>query len=834
MKTNENTGEEKYYDHLSQREQEVLALLAQNLSDREIAARLFLAYATVKWYNRQIYNKLGVDNRQNAVERATLLGLLKSTTISDRPKHNLPAQLTPFIGRMGELEQLGQFIHQTSTRLITLLAPGGMGKTRLALEVAAEAAPKFSDGVYFIPLAPLTLAEQLITAVASSIGLQFLQEERSPKQQILDFLRHKQVLLLLDNYEHLLDGTSLVDEILRNASQVKILVTSRERLNLNGETVFAIDGLLYPEQSGEEYNLEYPAIQLFLQCALRAYPQFVLHDEKSMLQICQLVQGMPLAIELASAWVGTLSLSEITVEIEQNIDFLSTSMANIPPRLRSIRAVFDATWSRLTDEERHVFSRMSVFHAGCTREAAQHIAGANAHILAGLVNKALLWHQLEEQRYEIHELMRQYAAEQLAIAGETEATLKQHLDYFGEYARRWATALKTPAQLEALDRLDADFENLREAFERAIQTAQASTVEPFTALWYYFEIRGRYMEGMKLFESAIEKLRHTESIALAKLLAGYGLFLERYYLYEKALPYAEQSVSILRHLGAVTEITMPMMVLGDAQRYVYGVQNAVTTYEIGLAIAERNDDDWAIPCFLFLLGTAALDMNESEEGKKLIYQAYMLMKNISNFWAVGFGLVWLGSIALNAQDYEEAQSLFEEGVSNARKIHHSVIIIGGLEGLRDIAVVKNDFLLAQHLTEEVLKIQRDSGNETGVFECIVNLANIMLLAGHIDQAKYYVRQALGRIRAVETKFMMFLLTVAADLCQQCGRIEFSIEILSFIENHPTRSILSTTKKWKSLLLNGQSQLLDESYRASYERGKTYTLDALLALLSIKI
>ena len=152
MKTNENTGEEKYYDHLSQREQEVLTLLAQNLSDREISARLFLSYTTVKWYNRQIFNKLGVDNRQKAVESATILGLLKITPISNRSKHNLPAQLTPFVGRMGELERLGQLIHQTSTRLITFLAPGGMGKTRLALEVAAEATLDFPDSVYLFHL----------------------------------------------------------------------------------------------------------------------------------------------------------------------------------------------------------------------------------------------------------------------------------------------------------------------------------------------------------------------------------------------------------------------------------------------------------------------------------------------------------------------------------------------------------------------------------------------------------------------------------------------------------------------------------------------------------
>lgn len=831
----ENNAQE-FHDPLSQREQEVLSLLAQKLSDREIADRLYLSYTTIKWYNRQIFNKLGVDNRKKAVERAARLGLFVLGSTPELVKHNLPAQITPFVGRMSELENLGRLIHQPLTRLITVIAPGGMGKTRLALAAAEAAMQRFTDGIYFVPLASLTLSEHIMPLIATSVGFQLTPDVRPPKQQLLDFFRNKQLLLILDNFEHLLDSASLVDEILQNASQTKIVVTSRERLNLNGETVFMLGGLDFPESTGEEDALKFTAVQLFLQCALRAQPNFIIHDEKSAIRICQLVQGMPLALELAAAWISTLSLADIVTEITRSIDFLSTSMRNVPPRLKSIRAVFDTTWGRLTEGERHVFSKISVFRGGCTREAAETVAGANPYLLSSLVSKALLWHHAEAGRYEIHELMRQYAQEQLESTGETGFTLSRHREYFGQYAGRWASALKTPDQLNALDKLEADFENIREAFSRAIETGQPDMVEPFTHLWNFFEIRGHYTEGIRLFEAAIEKLNHSESIALGRLLAGQGLFFERNRMFEKSLMLAERSVVMLRHLDAIYELPMPLMILSSAQGRLDGIERSSQTIDEALEIAYQYNDQWAVSLLLFLAGTKARQRKEFDHAKRLITEASVLVKRLNNIWALGFMLVHLSDFAIDTGDYEEAKALLEEAIAGARLLHHLIIILDGLRGLCMIAILQGDFQLAKHLTEDALKIAHDAGNRAAIFEDTITLAEIALALNDIPEANRNLREALNTTSDVGNLVCLLLLPVAAGLCQQRGMIELSIEILSFIEQQSKYEDMfeSITLNWKTLLLKGRTMLPSETYRMSYERGQMHTLEMLLATLLIQI
>ena len=518
------------FEPLSQRERDILALLAQNLSDREIADRLVLAYTTVKWYNRQIFSKLSVESRQQAVERATSLGLLVPARPSGVPSiRNFPALLTPFVGRVGELEDLNHLLTHPNTRFVTILAPGGMGKTRLALTAAEATARHFADGVTFVPLAAIASVEVLMTTIADALGLQLFPDSRTLKQRIIDYLRDKHILLVLDNFEHLLEGGSLISDSLASAAHLKVLVTSRERLNLEGETVYTLGGLSYPERTDDENLLDCGAARLFIECARRANSHFVAQDEPSIVRVCQLVQGMPLALEMAAAWIGMLSPEEIAEEITRSADFLRTTMRNFPDRLRSVRAVFEATWKRMTDDERKGFRRLSIFRGGCTREAAQVVAGTDLNVLAGLVDKALLWHRPESGRYEVHELLRQYAAQQLEVAGETEATRAAHRDYFGKVAHQWGKALKTPRQLLALDVLDADLDNLREAFRRAIETGTPEVLEPFADLWYFYEIRTRYVEGEKLFGAAVDILDGQDSIALARHLLGHALMYERLY-----------------------------------------------------------------------------------------------------------------------------------------------------------------------------------------------------------------------------------------------------------------------------------------------------------------
>ena len=395
------------------------------------------------------------------------------TLARPRPKHNVPAPTTPLIGREEELAELAQLLADPGTRLVTILSAGGMGKSHLAVAVALQQVERFADGVCWVALAPLTEAKELVLAIAAALGLQ-LQGQRTPEQQVGDFLHAKQLLLVLDNFEHLLEGAPLAGELLARAPQLSILVTSRQRLNLSSETVVFLDGLRFPaEQSADA--LAYPAVQLFLLHARRVRPHYRpdAQDVAGMVAVCRLVHGMPLGILLAAAWSGVISPAEIAAEIGRDLGFLQTDMQDIPTRQRNLRAVFLHTWSRLRSVDRTAFMRLSMFRGGVTAEAARHVTGATVDVLAALIDKALL-RRLPNGRFEIHELLRQFAAEQLAAAdtadeGTQSDPERQHSRYY--LALLGEQRLEGPQQRVALDIIRADFENISVAWRWAVESA---------------------------------------------------------------------------------------------------------------------------------------------------------------------------------------------------------------------------------------------------------------------------------------------------------------------------------------------------------------------------
>jgi predicted ATPase/DNA-binding CsgD family transcriptional regulator len=464
MNSRDLSADEVPGEDLTWREQEILLLLAERLTNREIANRLHLAESTVKDYVGKILSKLYVKNRREAVERAKALGLLDGDPkpVVRLPTY-LPAEPTPFIGRRDELEKVSR--HLAGTRLLTLIGPGGIGKTRLTLKAAREAAGDFEDGCFYVSLAPIRSVEHIVQTIAEAVRFP-LSTHEDPRHQLLRYLRKRQLLLVIDNFEHLLDGAGIVGEMLQAAPAVKILATSRERLNLQSETIITVGGMAFPDQAGSIDTQNYDAITLFVQRASKVRPGFDPSPEelKQIVYICQIVQGMPLAIELAAAWLHILNVDEIAWELEKGLDILSAEMRDAPERHRSIRAVFDYSWSLLDQSERKIFMRLSVFRGGFTREAAQQVSGATLQLLAGLVNKSFLSHDPNSGRLEIHELLRQYAQERLE--GTPEASLsaqEAHAAYYAEFMGKRGPRLKDDRQMLALAEIEADIANVRGA-----------------------------------------------------------------------------------------------------------------------------------------------------------------------------------------------------------------------------------------------------------------------------------------------------------------------------------------------------------------------------------
>ncbi len=293
--------------------------------------------------------------------------------------HNLPSATTSFIGRQAELAEIALLMHDPACRLLTLLGPGGIGKSRLAVQAAYQQSDQFADGVYFVPLTPIHSADLLISALNDILGLIAFGQEL-PRQLLIQYLFGKELLLVLDGFEHLIDAASdLVVELLAAAGRIKILVTSREVLNLREEWIRSVDGLPYPVDDAGSRIDDYAAVQLFADRARQVRADFSLHDNLiHVIRICRLVEGIPLGIELAAAWIWTLPCSLIADEIQQRLDFLSTTLRNIPERHRSMRAVFEQSWRLLSAHEQAVFKRLAVFRGSFSREAAERVAGGVA------------------------------------------------------------------------------------------------------------------------------------------------------------------------------------------------------------------------------------------------------------------------------------------------------------------------------------------------------------------------------------------------------------------------------------------------------------------------
>lgn len=489
-----------------------------------------LEYETCR---RVLAEELGVEpeaETRDLYERVKVGALAAQTPAHQASRHNLPVVLTPFIGREEELAKLEELLQAPHYRLVTLTGPGGVGKTRLAAQAQVGA---FHDGVFFVPLVAVSSPDLLALTIASATGLT-LQSREDPTAQLLSYLAAKELFLVLDNFEHLMEGADLVLDILKRAPQVNLLVTSREVLSLQAEFVFELEGLPYPgsdpaandtaphdETPGTGFPLDagtaagYAAVQLFVERAQRVQRAFSLAatDVGEVVRICRLVAGMPLALELAAARVGNYpqppgTLRALGDAISGNLDFLAATFRDIPPQHRSLRAVFDYSWALLSNEERAAFSGLSVFHGGFDREAAGEVVGIDAGVLEALSRQSLL-QRTPEGRYELHELLRQYASEHLGAApGSQVLAQARHAGYYLALAEQIKPSLSSSEQKQQLDLLEREHNNLRAALSWAKATrhdgagddgdqwARRTTgLRLIGALWQFWVVRGYAREG---------------------------------------------------------------------------------------------------------------------------------------------------------------------------------------------------------------------------------------------------------------------------------------------------------------------------------------------------
>ncbi len=651
--------------------------------------------------------------------------------------NNLPIVLTEFVGREEALRDIRRSFDRT--RLLTLVGPGGNGKSRLAIETAAKMADQFRHGIYFVSLAPIPTAEAVPQAIAEAIGLSLASNEE-PRRQLLNYLRSKRQLLLLDNFEHVIDAAGLVDEILRGAPEVKIMATSRTKLNLSGETVFTVPGLHVHSWNSKESFAKNEAVQLFVASARHAKPDFKIDhgDVRPLQRILALVQGSPLGILLAASWVDLLPVSEIADEIARNFDFLETGMRNVPARQRSVRAVFDYSWQLLEQSERELFATLSVFRGGFTRQAAQKVAGAALRQLANLANKSFLTTNPESGRYTVHELLRQYGEEALRENGSRYKSAKAAHDlYYAAFMEQAWSRILHNEQREALLDIEADIENVRTAWRHLVaQGDPADALRMVRSLWFIHEIRGWHVAADEIFAEAITYgSRWPFSDALRLLVAmsesARSWFVALLGRPEEGAALAERSINTLRELGFADELALAYIQIFMS---LYLSVQPGRMKEIGQeALASCNDPWIKINVHNWLSYIASIEGRYAEQDAHLA-QVEDLIGTTQDYWVRYWLHLSRALTALKLSDFAACRHILEHALANARiinlrrGIHHTLYNLGitaRAMGDRDSAWV--------YLVESV-QLSEELGGSTDLVSALVDLAITLSEAGQTERA----------------------------------------------------------------------------------------------------
>ncbi|MGJ3240717.1 MAG: LuxR C-terminal-related transcriptional regulator [Anaerolineae bacterium] len=739
---------------ITEREIQVIELLAEGLTNSEIADRLFLSKNTIKWYVQKLNQKLFTDGREGIVEEALRLGLLGLYLEGDIGpiRTNLPHQTTPFVGRERELIQLRQILDNSDNRLITILAPGGMGKTRLALELAHQQLTQHVDGVYFVPLQTIRSQQDVCAHIANSIGFQQGVQGDNLKQVLFQVLGGKSMLLLLDNFEQVRDGTTFVNELLQAAPEIRLVITTRERLNLLGETIYTVGGLHFSESNSLDDMLKVDAVQLIQQVAQRIRPEWEVTPANvhSVNQLCQLTQGMPLAILLAISWLDVYTIERICEEIQMNLDILSTEIADVPSRQRSIQAVFDHTWERLTKAEREVLMKISVFRDGCTTDALESVTQATPRVLRGLVMKALI-NRLHSGRYQIHELLRQYAEKKLDDAGAVHQVRLTHATYYLDLVSNQSEKLKTHRQITALNLMSAEWENVRAAWQTAIEYNATEIIDrSLEALRLTMLLMNRMDRYSIWLNNALDSLPLSDRDSLFFKLSVYKADA----LIVQTL--TEQSYQLLKSMEKDIEVSDDLMVkslasvtLSRASYILSDPESSLNYAQMYLEMSRELGDLWheaqAHYAYALIVG-----LWDADAPLHHIEHCLELSRRSGDRYWLSQGYVLGGLMLSRLGRINEALTYTEKGYDVANELNDKHTMSAALANLSTLVLAQGDWERAGTLQIRALKLEEERGHTSNeLLTVTIKLSEYHLLQGDLQNAEYYLNRVWQRLDLIE-------------------------------------------------------------------------------------
>lgn len=750
--------------------------------------------------------------------------------------NTLPAQLTPLIGRTTELATLAQLLEQPACRLVSIVGLGGVGKTRLALQAAAAARPAFRHGVCWVPLTPVSSAEHLAAAIVQALGLRLHAPDLTG--QLLNYLRERELLLVLDSLEHLLAGAGLLADILQQARRVKLLVTSRERLSLREEWVLGLWGLPYPAEAQAPAGEDTDAVQLFLDCARRTGLETPLTeaDIPFIARICRQVEGLPLAIEMAAGWTRVLTCAEIAGEMDR-LQFLRSSLRDLPPRHHSIAAVFDHSWQFLSPKERALFTKLSIFRGGFRREAAAQVADASVELLGRLVDTSFL-RLTAEGRYEIHELLRLYGQEKLEKrpAAYREAR-DRHAAYYAAWLEEQETALRGEQRRQALAAIGEEIGNVRAGWGWAVaQCHSADLARALKSLYGFYDAQGWFQEGEAALGQAAEALGSGRGAAaraasdqgrtLARLLMRQSAFSVRLGHYERARGLLRCSLTLCQRLGAHQELARCLNHLSGVALEQGAWAEAEQLSQESLALARAIGDPWGTAFALEYLGRVALEQGNYGEARAQAQQSLALFQALGHRRGIGFCIGLRGIVAIEQGNYAELQQLAPECLAIYRELDDQWALAMHYYHIGRLNHLLGRSTAAQQLLQESLLLARKVGYQSGVISALNKLGELAENSDAEGSARAYWHEALQVARQCgATPLALDVLVNLAALLAKAGELERAMASITLVLDHPA-SQPKTRDKAERLYAHLLPRFSAESLACARERGRTCGLEAI--------